>query len=266
MLVRLARPALALLLGALTTIAVAWALAAWAPVSSNGPRVSGAFERWDRAWHITRIRHRGVRIHWWSNLADDEPVRSPAALLDARAPPPAADLVAESRAHLIEWQELARTLYPISIDNEPPAWGTFVQEDLPPEAPIGSDTAFGWPAPCLWYQVVAGFNRVTMSTVGDRLAGGILLSGAPESRASTFRALPLRPTWPGLALDALFYGAVWGMALFAPRVALRSLRRRRGLCVRCGYDLRDQMAPGCPECGAGRLKAESRKLKSGGRE
>ncbi len=29
----------------------------------------------------------------------------------------------------------------------------------------------------------------------------------------------------------------------------RRLRRQRGQCVNCGYDLREQTTQGCPECG-----------------
>lgn len=243
---------IAVLLGAATTLAIAWGLAAWAPVSGNGPRASDAFDRWDRAWYITRIRHFGVRLHWWSDLSASEPARTPAQFLqDLTSRASAAELVAESRRELVELQESGRTRYPITADNETPPWGTFTGPALTPTVRIGSDTAFGWPAPCLWYQVVAGFDQMTMSTVDDELAGGILLSGRAGSRAGAFRALPLRPIWWGLALNTLLASVVWGGLLFGPVAVRRRIRRRRGRCVRCGYDLRDQVAPGCPECGAG---------------
>jgi hypothetical protein len=34
------------------------------------------------------------------------------------------------------------------------------------------------------------------------------------------------------------------------RREFRSLRRRRGLCVSCGYDLAGNVSGTCPECGA----------------
>lgn len=249
--------AVILLLGATSTVGIAWGLAAWAPVSGNGPRVSGAFERWDRAWNVTRIDQFGVRLHWWSNLADDEPIRSPAALLKALGPRPSTQhIVAERRRRLEEIAAAGRAMYPVRIDHAPPGWGTFAGEPLPHRARIGSDTAFGWPAPCLWYQVTGGFDRITMSTIGDELAGALLLHGSPESRAQSFRALPLRPIWRGLAVNTVFFSALWALLLLAPPAVRRRLRRQRGRCPRCGYDLRGQASPGCPECGAGRTGAE----------
>ena len=63
--------------------------------------------------------------------------------------------------------------------------------------------------------------------------------------------LPLRPIWPGFAINTLFYAvALW--LLFAAPFALRRRRRiKRGWCLKCGYDLRaaptDSTA--CPEYG-----------------
>lgn len=241
------------LLGAITTLATAWALAAWGRTDGDGPRSSGAFIQWDRAWNITRVPHFGVRVHWWSAATDnEEPIRSTAAFLRALTPPrPPAEIVAQRQADLIELSNGGRTRWPISVDNQPPPWGAFAASAAPTDH-MGSDTAFGWPAPCLWYQVTAGFNRVTMSTTNDTLRGGILLRGSPESRAGTFRALPLRPIWWGLSLNTLVFAMLWGLLLLAPPAARRAIRRRRGRCPRCGYDLAGQSAPGCPECGAGR--------------
>jgi hypothetical protein len=62
------------------------------------------------------------------------------------------------------------------------------------------------------------------------------------------------PTWPGLFLNTAFYGAIPWLLWFTSGVlrlnTRRSIRRRRGLCVRCGYDLRSGATGGaCPECG-----------------
>jgi hypothetical protein len=66
--------------------------------------------------------------------------------------------------------------------------------------------------------------------------------------------LPLHPIWPGFAINTLFYAAVlW--VLFSAPFALRKWRRiRRGLCPKCGYDLRNRPSDSavCPECGATR--------------
>ena len=62
--------------------------------------------------------------------------------------------------------------------------------------------------------------------------------------------LPIRPLWPGFALNTLFYAAL-AWAFWQLPLAIRGRRRRsKGLCVRCGYD-RKGIGGGspCPECG-----------------
>ncbi len=68
--------------------------------------------------------------------------------------------------------------------------------------------------------------------------------------AGDFHDLPTIPLWPGFALNTLFYAALaWG--LWQLPLAIRRRRRRsKGLCVRCGYDLKGLAAGAvCPECG-----------------
>jgi hypothetical protein len=66
-------------------------------------------------------------------------------------------------------------------------------------------------------------------------------------------AFPSRPLWLAFAMNTLFYMALLWL-LFAMPFALRRRRRiRRGLCPKCGYDLRGGRATEsatCPECGA----------------
>jgi hypothetical protein len=63
------------------------------------------------------------------------------------------------------------------------------------------------------------------------------------------RPLPVRPLWPGFAINTIFYAAI----LRLPFAALGTLRRRRrikrGLCPGCGYDLRGSASLTSPECG-----------------
>src|SRR5690606_1695282 len=66
------------------------------------------------------------------------------------------------------------------VHREAPRWGTFVQSKPPPDGQVmGSDTAFGWPMRCMWYQMQSqyGMNRVW----GERLYGGIVRSGQPSA-------------------------------------------------------------------------------------
>lgn len=64
-----------------------------------------------------------------------------------------------------------------------------------------------------------------------------------------WRFLPLRPIWPGLVIDIVFWtGALW-LSLLGVRTCRHWTRRRRGACPACGYVLRGLDDDGCPECG-----------------
>jgi hypothetical protein len=61
-----------------------------------------------------------------------------------------------------------------------------------------------------------------------------------------------QPIWRGLLINTAFYGGIIWLLWFDPGMIRRGVRRQRGLCVRCGYDLRGGSAGGaCPECGGG---------------
>jgi hypothetical protein len=64
--------------------------------------------------------------------------------------------------------------------------------------------------------------------------------------------LPLRPTMLGFLVNTLFYAAILWLIFAAPWQFRRWRRARRGLCRRCGYDLRGHSSASeriCPECG-----------------
>ena len=62
-------------------------------------------------------------------------------------------------------------------------------------------------------------------------------------------SVSLRPIWPGFAINTLFYAAILGIMFAAVGVLRRKRRARRGLCVKCAYDLRGIDSSQCPECG-----------------
>ena len=61
--------------------------------------------------------------------------------------------------------------------------------------------------------------------------------------------LPIRPIPGGFVTNTLFYAAILWLVIPGPFALRRHLRRKRGLCVPCGYDLRGNPLDGCPECG-----------------
>ncbi len=58
---------------------------------------------------------------------------------------------------------------------------------------------------------------------------------------------PLRPLWPGFALNTLFYATVLGLLIPGPFALRRFIRRRRGLCTKCAYPMGESDV--CTECG-----------------
>jgi hypothetical protein len=68
--------------------------------------------------------------------------------------------------------------------------------------------------------------------------------------------LPTKAIWPGFAINTVFYAAVLWLLFAGPFVLRRWGRIRRGLCPKCGYDLRGGGAATdakiCPECGTTR--------------
>ena len=63
------------------------------------------------------------------------------------------------------------------------------------------------------------------------------------------RVLPVLPIWPGFAINTAFYAVLLWMLWLSPFVVRRVIRHKRGLCIKCGYDLRGAEHEVCPECG-----------------
>ncbi len=118
-----------------------------------------------------------------------------------------------------------------------------------------TETAYGWPAPSLWYADFGG-----RWPTPRQIVGGIPLSGFGHSYAGikvTSAALPYVPIWRGLLINTAFFAAVWAIPLSLIPVARARRRIRRGLCPDCCYDLCGATDGGCPECGWGRMAVGS---------
>ncbi len=53
----------------------------------------------------------------------------------------------------------------------------------------------------------------------------------------------------GFVLNTVYYTSTPWLFIGGPFALRKHLRRKRGLCVACGYDLRGNPTHGCPECG-----------------
>ena len=152
----------------------------------------------------------------------------------------------------------------------PPAWTELHAIDDLPQLPSGAMMPLNFRGEAFWQEKAFGFPCLAIAWIQmwddqiqrDCFRNGIVLE---EGRGiMDWRILPLRPIWPGFVIDTPFYAAIWGAIFFGFASAKRAIRRRRGRCPRCGYDLRGGVmsdkrlamsgetatsTAGCPECG-----------------
>lgn len=116
------------------------------------------------------------------------------------------------------------------------------------EAPCALWRADGWPLPALssegrWQS----YDALGMSPV----IGGVRVGPRNVFPRDGVRILPLQPIWSGLIINTVFYISLW-YTLFSLRNIWRGirsiLRRRRGKCVHCAYQLMPEQTR-CSECG-----------------
>jgi hypothetical protein len=103
--------------------------------------------------------------------------------------------------------------------------------------------AQGWPLRCFRCASSVSYWESMELPAGVRGCAHIELFG--ETRTFAYE-----PLWPGFLINTAFYGVILWALWFTPGAVRRGVRRRRGACVRCGYDLRGGGLTACPECGA----------------
>ncbi|MCH8316752.1 MAG: hypothetical protein IIA64_12345 [Planctomycetes bacterium] len=223
-----------LLLGAATTIATSWYFAAgrtkdgeWFGHAEQG---SSRIERIGAGtWHVYRNERLGQVL-----------IRRYRSIYSPEDQPPEWDI--------IDWP----------AERFLPVWASDLLTLKPPEGVLGNAAleGSGWPVVAMRtrYDEVPGPLRGQSIR---RVTGGILLTPTAEVRLGDMlysaKALHLRPLWPGCAINTAFYAVLLWMLRLSPFVVRRAIRRKRGRCIKCGYDLRGTPGGGgggaCPECG-----------------
>ncbi len=118
----------------------------------------------------------------------------------------------------------------------------------------------GWPCLALWGGMKRPNRGLTIYRDGtpvqlvERNHWIIRLDSKTTSPIANtdHRFLPTRPILPGFLLNTLSYALVLWLLWSAPFTTRHLIRQRRGRCVRCGYDLGHAEHDVCPECGAER--------------
>ncbi len=141
--------------------------------------------------------------------------------------------------------------------------------DIPPAITL-TRYRIGWPWRALYWDSVFIQNngRIPNSKshyklMSDR-AG--LKYGLDIPFSSSWWKLPVIPVWDGLLLNVLLWSCLWCIPGPVRRGVRTHRRKRRGLCLVCGYAVEDLET--CPECGVERavgMKKNKTRLRRGRR-
>ena len=102
-----------------------------------------------------------------------------------------------------------------------------------------SRTETSWP-------VRSVYDVVRMLSDEERL--DFMRSEFPSDRPS--RVFAFRPIWARFAINTIFYAAILWLLTLGPFTTRRFIRRKRGRCIKYGYDLRGTTHMIiCSECG-----------------
>jgi hypothetical protein len=136
-----------------------------------------------------------------------------------------------------------------------PTWTRFSEIHDVSRTLIRAADARGWPLLSMWTELRGDTSQNAQFL---EVRGGAQIGQWSTIQIETFglpRVVPYRVIWPGFAINTAFYASVLWMLLALPGAVRRFVRRRRGRCTRCGYDLRGQTVVElpevlrCPECG-----------------
>ncbi len=222
---RLTKVVLFLLLGAIVNVAVAWTITALPP-----------WPGWpQRPIVLTEIEWpRPVPQHWPSRANSVQ------------------ERVFGQSAHIYFADVLEETETP---DGE--LWAT--EQFVTVEEFVINIGTVGWPCLALQWEVwlddvlprggaAGGPHRADGQPVDTWWLGGVDLPFEKFGFSQQgWKRLPVRPIWPGFAINTLFYAAVLWLLFPGPFALRRFIRLKRGLCPACAYPRSESAV--CSECG-----------------
>lgn len=211
-----------LLAGSACNIGVAWICAVCVNTSSGVQETASSNSS---SWDVVRYSRPGAALFWSQRIGrpssdgGDGPESPPARLLPSWShyAVPSHELVSGTRSYDIQYGD-----------------------------------ARGWPMLAFWstprHSLETSLDGVP--TRIDRPVTGGIATGLEPWKISFYdspKTLPYRPIWVGLAVNTAFYTSIVWLAVALASVLRRSLRRFRGECPSCAYQLHG--APQCSECG-----------------
>lgn len=105
--------------------------------------------------------------------------------------------------------------------------------------------AYGFPfrGQYSWFE----YDPAIAGGVGMQRFRGMMILG-------TWVRLPTGIIWTGFIANTVLYAGLWAAVTVGAVAATRRtrvyLRRKKGCCIHCGYDLRGNTSGTCPECGS----------------
>ena len=109
-------------------------------------------------------------------------------------------------------------------------------------------TRSGWPSLAMTGEIEDTRPGQTWPPVWNRITHAFAVkSDAVWRHPRGLVVLPLRPIWPGFAVNTLFYAAALWLPTGGPFRLRRLVRTKRGLCPACAYPMGDSEV--CSECG-----------------
>ena len=229
-----------LLLGAIVNVAVAWGCAAWMPLVSIPGGVQNYLVSQDEAlWWARWVPNGFISRPVVSSRASTWGLR--AAYVSAERADRSITLTTDATG-LVTGITGAPAPNPVYFDHV-----MFIRSGWPLSAFQGARWIMG--------KGQRGQPRLAAALEIPPASGSATMVNAvaydrPSARGGEYRIIPTAVMPIGFAVNTLIYGVLlWLLALgsFAMR---RHIRRKRGLCLRCGYDLRGAEHDVCPECGA----------------
>lgn len=109
----------------------------------------------------------------------------------------------------------------------------------------------GWPFPALSYTIDAIDSELVTRPAMYRVTNGIPLkpSKGKKDILLSCRALPTKPIALFFLADTGLFSLFWFASFQIPKLALRWMRKRKCRCLVCGYDRQHLVTNICPECG-----------------
>lgn len=136
------------------------------------------------------------------------------------------------------------------LSNDVPDWVQVAPHSTDPDVVVFMiSTAQGWP-----FRAVVSHTRESLSGVQSGVRRSVLSHESLWISSGGHR-FPLDPIPGGLFANLGIYVSVWYAVLSIFDLSRSHLRRYRGRCPLCTYDLAGDLTPGCTECGWNREPA-----------